>query len=192
MTAVDERGVTRFFEGFEPPEGLKVELLRGVVVMMASPDIVHNMIVADVQDQIPRQRWDRLQTQDVDIVGEASEPIPDLIVLERGVVPASGNLVPSQLITLAVEVVSKSSVHHDYLVKRSIYAAGKVPAYLLVDPIMAQCVLLTKPAGQGEDADYLSQEIIKFGNPVPLEVLGLELDTSEFGTFPNVKPHRYP
>ncbi|MEV0734694.1 Uma2 family endonuclease [Streptomyces sp. NPDC050549] len=192
MTAVDERGVTRFFEGFEPPEGLKVELLRGVVVMMASPDIVHNMIVADVQDQIPRQRWDRLQTQDVEIVGEASEPIPDLIVSERGVVPASGNLVPSRLITLAVEVVSKSSVHHDYPVKRSIYAAGKVPAYLLVDPIMAQCVLLTKPAGQGEDADYLSQEIIKFGNPVPLEVLGLELDTSEFGTFPNVKPHRYP
>jgi hypothetical protein len=25
-----------------------------------------------------------------------------------------------------------------------------------------------------------------------LEALGLELDTSEFGTFPNVRPHRYP
>ncbi|WP_133911715.1 Uma2 family endonuclease [Streptomyces sp. NBC_00582] len=192
MTAVDERGVTRFFEGFEPPEGLKVELLRGVVVMMASPDIVHNMIVADVQDQIPRQRWDRLQTQDVDILGEASEPIPDLMVLERGVAPASGNLVPSQLITLVVEVVSKSSVHQDYVVKRSIYAAGKIPAYLLVDPIMAQCVLLTRPTGQGEDADYLSQEIIKFGNSVLLRALELELDTTEFGTFPNVRPHRYP
>lgn len=192
MTAVDERGVTRFFEGFEPPEGLKVELLRGVVVMMASPDIVHNMIVADVQDQIPRQRWERLQTQDVDIAGEASEPIPDLMVLERGMVPASGNLVPSQLITLVVEVVSKSSVHQDYVVKRSIYAAGRIPAYLILDPIMAQCVLLTKPAGQGEDADYLSQEIIKFGNPVQLEHLELELDTTEFGTFPDVRPHRYP
>jgi Uma2 family endonuclease len=192
MTAVDERGVTRFFEGFEPPEGLKVELLRGVVVMMASPHIVHNMIVADVQDQIPRQRWNRLQTQDVDIAGEASEPIPDLMVLERGVVPGSGNLVPSQLITVVVEVVSKSSVHQDYVVKRSIYAAGKIPAYLVLDPIMAHCVLLTKPTGLREDADYLSQEIIKFGDPVPLEALGLELDTSEFGTFPDVRPHRYP
>ena len=192
MTAVDERGVTRFFEGFEPPEGLKVELLRGVVVMMASPHIVHNIIVADVQDQIPRQRWNRLQTQDVDIAGEASEPIPDLMVLERGVVPGSGNLVPSQLITVVVEVVSKSSVHQDYVVKRSIYAAGKIPAYLVLDPIMAHCVLLTKPTGLREDADYLSQEIIKFGDPVPLEALGLELDTSEFGTFPDVRPHRYP
>ncbi|MBP2050640.1 hypothetical protein J2Z21_003579 [Streptomyces griseochromogenes] len=57
---------------------------------------------------------------------------------------------------------------------------------------MAHCVLLTKPAGQGENADYLSQEIIKYDDSVPLEVLGLELGTTEFGTFPNVRPHRYP
>lgn len=43
MTAVDERGMTKYFEGFEPPEGVKVELLRGVIVMMAAPDLVHNM-----------------------------------------------------------------------------------------------------------------------------------------------------
>ncbi|MEV7980553.1 Uma2 family endonuclease [Streptomyces sp. NPDC086519] len=192
MTAVDERGITKFFEEFEPPEGVKVELLRGVVVMMASPDIVHNMIVADVQDQIPRSRWSRLQTQDVDILNEASEPVPDLVVVERGLLPDSGRLLPSQLVTMVVEVVSKSSVHQDYVVKRSIYAAGKVPAYLILDPIMAQCVLLTRPEGQGEDANYLTQQITKFGDPVMLEVLGAELDTSDFGTFPGVRPHRYP
>jgi hypothetical protein len=104
MTAVDERGMTKYFEELEPPEGVKVELLRGVIVMMASPDIVHNRIVADVQDQVPRQRWSRLQIQDVDI----------------------------------------------------------------------------------------TQEIVKFGDRLPLEVLGIELDTSEFGTFPGVRPHRCP
>jgi Uma2 family endonuclease len=192
MTAVDERGITKFFEEFEPPEGVKVELLRGVVVMMASPDIVHNMIVADVQDQIPRSGWSRLQTQDVDILNEASEPVPDLVVVERNLLPDSGRLLPSQLITMVVEVVSKSSVHQDYVVKRSIYAAGNVPAYLVLDPIMAQCVLLTRPEGQGEDANYLTQQITKFGDPVMLEVLGVELDTSDFGTFPGVRPHRYP
>ncbi len=192
MTAVDERGMTRFFEEFEPPEGVKVELLRGVIVMMASPDIVHNMIVTDVQDQIPRQHWSRLQTQDVDIVDEASEPVPDLVVVERDILPQSGRLLPCRLITMVVEVVSKSSVHQDYVVKRSIYAAGKVPAYLILDPIMANCVLLTKPTGEGEDADYLSQEITKFGDSLPLEILGLNLDTSEFGTFPGIRPHRYP
>jgi Uma2 family endonuclease len=193
---VDDRpmttGMVKIFEELEPPEGVKMELLRGVIVMMASPDIVHNMIVADVQDQIPRQRWSRLQTQDVDILEEASEPVPDLVVVARGALPDSGRLLPSKLVTMVVEVVSKSSVHQDYVIKRSIYAAGKIPAYVILDPIMAHCVLLTKPSGQGEDADYLSQEIIKFGDPVPLEALGLELDTKEFGTLPDVRPHRYP
>ncbi|WP_128428430.1 Uma2 family endonuclease [Streptomyces cyaneus] len=196
MTAVDDRpmttGMVKIFEELEPPEGVKMELLRGVIVMMASPDIVHNMIVADVQDQIPRQHWFRLQTQDVDILDEASEPVPDLVVVERDALPDSGRLLPSKLVTMVVEVVSKSSVHQDYVIKRSIYAAGKIPTYLILDPIMGHCVLLTKPAGQGDDADYLSQEIIKFGDPVPLEALGVELDTSEFGTLPDVKPHRYP
>ncbi|WCN01238.1 Uma2 family endonuclease [Streptomyces sp. M92] len=192
MTAVDERGMTKYFEELEPPEGVKVELLRGVIVMMASPDIVHNMIVADVQDQVPRQRWSRLQTQDVDILDEASEPVPDLVVLGRDLMPASGRLLPCQLVTMVVEVVSKSSVHQDYLTKRSIYAAGEIPVYLVLDPIMAQCVLLTKPTGEGEEADYLTQEIVKFGDRLPLEALGIDLDTSEFGTFTGVKPHRYP
>ncbi|WP_019886197.1 Uma2 family endonuclease [Streptomyces purpureus] len=191
MTAVDERGMTKYFEGFEPPEGVKVELLRGVIVMMAAPDLVHNMIMEGLVDQLPRSRWARLQTQDVDIVGEASEPVPDLVVVARDDVPNSGPL-PSPLITMVVEVVSKSSVHQDYVVKRSIYAAGRVPAYLVIDPVMAHSVLLTRPAGDGEDADYLSQEITKFGDSLPLEILGLEVDTSEFGTYAGVRPHRYP
>ncbi|MEU6142585.1 Uma2 family endonuclease [Streptomyces sp. NPDC047081] len=192
MTAVDERGVAEFFEGLEPPDGLKVELLRGEIVMMASPDLVHNVIVMLLSRQIPIDRWYALQTQDVDLLEEASEPVPDLVVVDPDVLPASGRLLPVGLITVVVEVVSKTSVHRDYDIKRSIYAAGKVPAYLIVDPIMAQCVLLTRPVGTGEDADYQRQQITKFGAPLPLEELGLELDTTGFGTFPNVRPHRYP
>ncbi|MFD7131749.1 Uma2 family endonuclease [Streptomyces sp. NPDC059894] len=192
MTAVDERGMTRFFEEFEPPEGVKVELLRGEIVMMATPDLVHNRIVADVQDQIPRKHWERLQTTDVDILDEASEPVPDLLVLQRGVAPGSGRLLPSQLITLVVEVVSRTSVDRDYGVKRSIYAAGRIPAYLIIDPIVAHCVLLTEPVGVGEIADYRAQRITKFGDPLPLEPIGVELDTSEFGTLTGVRRHHLP
>ncbi|MEU9335891.1 Uma2 family endonuclease [Streptomyces sp. NPDC048290] len=192
MTAVDERGVAEFFEGFEPPDGLKVELLRGEIVMMASPDLVHNLIVLLAERQIPLDRWYPLQTQDVDVLDEASEPVPDLVVVARDVLPSSGRLLPCPLITMAVEVVSKTSVHRDYALKRSIYAAGGVPAYLILDPIMAQCVLLTKPDGKGEEADYRAQHVAKFGEALPLDILGVELDTTEFGTYPNVRPHRYP
>ncbi len=192
MTAVDERAMTKVFEELEAPEGVKVELLRGVIVMMASPDLVHNINVLQISRQIPVEHWYPLQTQDIDIVDEASEPVPDLVVVAPEVLPASGRLLPSTVITMVVEVVSKTSVERDYCVKRSIYAAGQIPAYLVIDPIMAHCVLLTNPVGKGEEADYRKQHIVKFGEPLPVEALGLELDTTEFGTFPDVRPHRYP
>lgn len=193
MTAVDERPTTRaarIFEDLEVPEGFKAELLRGDIVMMAGPDRVHNGIVESVQDQIPHERWRRLQTQDIAIPSEASEPQPDLVVLERGAVEGPGRLVPASAVTLLLEVVSKSSVDRDYGVKRSIYAAGRVPAYLIIDPMAAHCVLLTEPTGSGEEADYQVERTTKFGDPVPLDVLGVELDTSEFQTLPPVSWHR--
>ncbi|MER6009744.1 Uma2 family endonuclease [Streptomyces bluensis] len=196
MTAVDDRrmttGIVEIFENLEVPEGFKVELLRGEIVMMAGPDVIHNDIVEAVQDQIPRHRWRRLQTQDIAILEQTSEPQPDLVVIERGIGPDHGRLMPSEVITLLVEVVSKTSVDRDYGVKRSIYAAAKIPAYLIIDPVMAQCVLLTEPTGNGDYADYRRQRITKFGDLTPLEPLEIELDTSDFGTFPGVRPHRYP
>ncbi|MFG3116457.1 Uma2 family endonuclease [Streptomyces sp. NPDC048197] len=191
MTAVDDHRMTQIFQNLEVPEGVKVELLRGNIVMMATPDLVHNEIVESVQDQIPRQAWMRLQTQDITIPGEASEPVPDLVVLPRDARPESGPP-PSGVIATVIEVVSKTSVDHDYGIKRSIYAAGKVPAYLIIDPIVAHCVLLTQPVGVGDEADYRTQQITKFGEPLPLPLLGLELDTSEFGTLKGVRPHRRP
>ncbi|MFJ9584951.1 Uma2 family endonuclease [Streptomyces acidicola] len=196
MTAVDDRPMTtdivKFFESFEFPEEFKVELLRGEIVMMAGPDVAHNDILEVVVDQIPRRHWRRLQTQDIAILEETSEPQPDLVIVERGIGPGQGRLMPSEVITMLVEVVSKTSVDRDFGVKRSIYAAAKVPAYLIIDPIMGQCVLLTEPTGHGEDADYRLQRITKFGDITPLEPIGMELDTSEFATYEKVRPHRYP
>ncbi|MEW1791933.1 MULTISPECIES: Uma2 family endonuclease [Streptomyces] len=196
MTAVDDRPITddlvAFLEKFQLPEGYKTEILRGEVVMMAGPDRVHNRIVQSVQDQIPRDRWERLQTQDIGIPGEASEPQPDLVVLERGVADGPGRLIPAPAVTLLVEVVSKTSIDRDYGEKRSIYAAGRAPAYLIIDPMAQHCVLLTEPTGTGESADYRSERTTKFGEPAPLDVLGVELDTTDFGTLPPVKRHRRP
>ena len=62
------------------------------------------------------------------------------------------------------------------------YAAGQVPAYLIVDPLVGRCVLPTEPHGTGEQADYRTERTSKFGEPVPLDVLGVTLETGEFGT----------
>ncbi|MFI0715286.1 Uma2 family endonuclease [Streptomyces inhibens] len=192
MTAVDERRMMKLFENLDVPEGIKIELLRGNIVMMAGPDVVHNDIVEAVVDQFPRKKWRRLQTQDVALPQESSEPQPDLVLVERGTGPDSGRLMPPEVIRMVVEVVSKTSVDHDYVIKRSIYAAGKLPIYLIIDPIVAHCVLLTGPIGTGETADYQSQSIYKFGDPVPLDQLDFVLDTSEFRALADVRRHRRP
>lgn len=42
------------------------------------------------------------------------------------------------------------------------------------------------PTGRGQ-----TRHVTKSGAGLPLAILGIELDTGEFGTFPRVKPHRY-
>lgn len=193
MTAVDDRLITdavQAFEDLEVPEGFKAELLRGDIVMTAGPDRVHNRIVLSVLDQIPRDRWERLQTQDIAIPGESSEPQPDLVVLENGSEPGPGRLISAPAVTMLVEVVSRNSADADYGIKRSMYAAGQVPAYLIIDPFEAECLLLTEPTGTGEDADYKAERRTQFGEPVPLPVLDLKLETGEFGTLPKFKRYR--
>lgn len=195
MTAVDERPITDTAELFEElvvPEGLKAELLRGEIVMMAGPDWVHNLIVLFVERQIPIDNWYPVQTQDLSIPGETTQPQPDLVVVEHGAFDGPGRLVPAPAVTLVLEVVSKSSIDRDYGVKRSIYAAGRIPAYLIIDPMEAHCVLLTEPSGSGEAADYQVQRTAKFGDPMLLDVLGIELDTSRFRTLPAVKRYWKP
>ncbi|MCX5458615.1 Uma2 family endonuclease [Streptomyces albidoflavus] len=185
-------GVADFYEALAVPEGYRAEFLRGTILLTAAPGLVHNRIVTAIQDQIPYRRWERLQTQDIGLLKENSEPQPDLVVLERGKGPDHGRLLPVELVTLLVEVVSRSSVDRDYGDKRSIYAAGGVPGYLIVDPMAAQCVLLTEPYGEGEQADYGVEQTFSFGLGVPVPLLGVELETAEFPTLPPVKRHRRP
>ncbi|GAA3175114.1 hypothetical protein GCM10017688_28220 [Streptomyces ramulosus] len=102
--------MAEFFENFEAPEGVRAELLRGEILLTAGLDLVHNGIVEDTMDRIPRRRWHRVQTQDVGIPGEHSQPVPDLVVLERGAGPRAGRLLPAEAVTMLVEVVSRTSV----------------------------------------------------------------------------------
>lgn len=185
MTTLDDR-VLRAFEELVVPEGFKAELIRGEIVMMAGPDRVHNWIIESVTDQIPRGFWHRVQTQDIAIPEESSEPQPDLVVYERGAVHGPGRLIPAAAVALVVEVVSRTSVHRDYKVKRQLYAAGGVPAYLIIDPLEAQCVLLTEPSRSARD--YRLERTSAFGERVPVTELGVTLETEEFQTLTPADP----
>ncbi|MYU08273.1 hypothetical protein GTY81_31255 [Streptomyces sp. SID8366] len=71
-------------------------------------------------------------------------------------------------------------------------AAARVPAYLIIDPVIARCALFTQPAGHGEGADYRCRRITASGDPTPPGPLGIEPDTSEFAGYEHVRPHHHP
>ncbi|MEF3112980.1 Uma2 family endonuclease [Streptomyces chrestomyceticus] len=142
-------------------------------------------------EHIPYRRWQRKRTQDVSFPLETSEPQPDLVVLPRDAFAGPGRLIPVETVTLLLEVVSRYSVDHDYGIKRSVYAAGRVPAYLIIDPMAAECWLLN-PYGEAENADFRGDSISKFGEPVSLDLLGITLDTTGFPTLPDIRRYRRP
>lgn len=59
-------------------------------------------------------------------------------------------------------------------------------------PMAQHCVPLTEPTGTGEGADYRVERTTKFGEPAPLDLLGVELDTGDFETLPPITRHRRP
>ncbi|MFE2150829.1 hypothetical protein ACFXAO_12425 [Streptomyces lavendulae] len=53
-------------------------------------------------------------------------------------------------------------------------------------------VVLDRQAHPGSGRVLPSQLVSKSGEPLPPERLGIEPDTSDFGTFRGVRPHRCP
>ncbi len=104
---------------------------------------------------------------------------------ERGAVEGPGRLIPAPVVTLVVEVVSKASVDRVHRTKRLMYAEGTIPAYLIVDPVEGVCVLLTEPSDATPSGlpDYRTERTSRFGDPVPVGVLELTLDTEDFQTY---------
>ncbi|MFF3067043.1 Uma2 family endonuclease [Kitasatospora sp. NPDC057904] len=164
-------------ESLEIPEGVRAELIFGEILLSLSSDLTTNLIVESLIHQIPAERWHRWTRQDVSC-GGGSRLQPDLVVFERGAAEAT---VP----VATVEVVSKTSALRDYRTKRELYAEGTIPVYLIVDPIKAVCVLLTEPTRASASGlpDYVSERTTKFGEPIPVHLLGVTLDTSEFQTY---------
>ncbi|WP_307805649.1 Uma2 family endonuclease [Streptomyces chrestomyceticus] len=181
-----------YFRSLEVPEGYKAELLRGEIVLSRGPAAAHRQGVRSVQDRTSEGHREHLRIADAGIPEEVSEPRPDLVVLERGAGPASRRTTPPGAVTMLVEVVSRTSVDRDYRVKRNVYAAGGFPAYLIIDPAVAQCVLLTEPTGTGDDADYAVRRTAGFGTPMPLDFLGIQLDTTGFQVLPGAGPRPGP
>jgi Uma2 family endonuclease len=184
-------------EHVDAPEGSRIEIIGGEVVVSAAPSFQHNTIVedierilADAQRDRPDFPWVKSSGTALTLVGVGDGFVPDLMVLDRETYMAARlakvrSLVPDQ-VELVVEVTSSSNANVDREPGRKHrgnkwngYAAAEIPYYLLVDrcPKRACTTLYSIP--DQSTAAYLHAESWEFGETVHLpEPFDIEINTS--------------
>ncbi|NUP33716.1 MAG: Uma2 family endonuclease [Streptomycetaceae bacterium] len=178
--------VQAVYESLDPPEGFRVELIEGVIVMSPTPVPWHGQLLVDLYEEFLRSNLPpgtavsfSPVTVDLPMIG-GDGYVPDLVVMDRAAMREKERWrVPAEAFPLVVEVVSANRVsrHNDRVVKPDGYASGPVPLYFLIDPMREEVCLFSQPiAGRYETAT-----VVPFGGTIRFpEPFDAELDTSIF------------
>lgn len=172
------------FDALPPLSGLRAEVIEGKMIVSPVGSPEHGWIAADLHDALlPLRRehgWrGSVGNVSVCIEGPRDSCTPDYM-LSAPDCPRWGRLeLLSSGVLMVVEVVSPGSTHTDYHEKPRVYAKGRVPVYLLIDPISDEpgVTVFSKPA----DDVYATTTRVTMGSPITLpEPVDFELDTSIF------------
>lgn len=169
------------FEDMFP--GYRTEIVEGNI-MMSPVRPYHNETIWDVRDNLKPQLpadWALISDVAVPMDGD-NEFCPDLAVIPKAEWRKNLTAYPPDLIELAVEVVSPSSVRNDYEVKNRAYARAGIPHYLIFDPFRAECVKLWNPGPEG----YRGRDTFPYGGTIIVQAgIGkLMIDTADFPVDP--------
>lgn len=182
----------------DAPEGSRIEIIGGKVVVSPPPGLPHNAIVGDIALVFNRALgtefpWRTDYGTGMSLVGVGDGFVPDLVIVDQDVYLAARRsgiqtLVPDQ-VELVVEVTSYSNAKNDRQPTRggrasnkwNGYARAEIPYYLLVDrsPKAARSILYSIP-DQALGA-YLHQESWEFRETIHLpDPFDIEIDTTEW------------
>ncbi|MFE7134562.1 Uma2 family endonuclease [Streptomyces sp. NPDC057638] len=161
------------------PEGYKVEVIGGTVVMSPQRQS-HWEIIATIFEQL-RVRYPRKRTASdvrIDFPGHLNGFACDLVAFAEGAAKDAHSRWHYAQIEFVMEVISESTAANDYGPKKDGYATAEVPVYLIVDPYTQTWHLHTLP----RDGAYRGGTRGKFGEPVDLTGTPVELvlATDEF------------
>ncbi|WP_431982548.1 Uma2 family endonuclease [Streptomyces qinglanensis] len=157
--------------------GFRTEIVGGTI--MTSPvRPFHGETIFLIQTALRKLGTEWACISDVTFVfSDADELCPDIALVPRAEADRNLSAYPPDLIELAVEVVSPSSVRHDYVVKDRLYAQRGIARYLIFDPYRAECTTLWHPGPDG----YRGRDVIPYGKPVELalEIGEVRIETDE-------------
>ena len=171
----------RLWYELEPPEGVRIELIDGELVVSPTGSVWHSAVIDKLMDQLfdlkRRHDWVFHTYLTMHIPATRERLIPDLMVTAADA-PAFGEceLLASGALLVA-EVVSPWSRRRDREQKPRAYAQGGVPLYLLIDRF-AKPPTVTLFSQPGEDG-YGQRQVAAAGEPLRLpKPFGIGLDTA--------------
>ncbi|MGW4286396.1 Uma2 family endonuclease [Streptomyces sp. NPDC004673] len=174
--------LVRFWDESDWPEGSRVEIIEGIVIVSPTPAYRHNVMAARIQRRlysvIPKD-WEIFQTLAMAVPSHLGMFTPDLVVAPLQPSETESHI-PAALAELVVEVTSPSNARHDGVSKPAAYAAAGIPLYLLVDPWAPGGPTVTL-YGEPKDDVYRVLSAVKFGDAIQLpKPFDVAIDTSEF------------
>src|SRR5690606_3002366 len=135
---------------FTPPEGYRVEIIGGQLLVSPTPAGPHIKIASRLHSLfrglLPAE-FEVAQTATLLIPQTGERYIPDLVVFPEALLDEPIWRFPSYEALLTVEITSPGNADTDRIKKPHVYAAGEVPAYLLVDLEDQRWVLYEQPTG---------------------------------------------
>ncbi|MFI7133996.1 Uma2 family endonuclease [Nonomuraea sp. NPDC050153] len=172
------------FDALPPLPGFRVEVIEGKLLMspMGSPE--HTWLTADLHDALLPLRKERGWRgapggPSICIEGPRDSLEPDY-VLASADCPRWGKWeLLSSGVLMTAEVVSPSSADIDRKEKAHLYALGRVPVYLLIDPLADEPAVTV--FSEIKDDAYQVRNTTLIGTPIKLPApIDFELDTSIF------------
>nr|WP_206327015.1 Uma2 family endonuclease [Streptomyces sp. S3(2020)] len=156
--------------------GYRTEIVEGNIVLGPLRPF-HNRTIVRLWTQLEDQlgpEWGFISDVAVPFSDEF-EFCPDLAVIPAAEQQRNLTAYSPDLIELAIEVVSPSSVRNDYEVKNKQYASRGIPNYLIFDPRQGSLVTLWNPGPDG----YLGRDTLAYGGKATVDTkLGrLTIDT---------------
>lgn len=166
---------------FQAPEGSRLELIDGELVMSPAPTAGHEQSVRELTCQLAgvryRHGWSAQTDARIRIPVTSERLIPDLALATGDAPRVSRRELAPDGVLLTAEVVSPSTQRRDRGHKRRAYAQGGIPLYLIIDPFAGPptVTLLSEP---GPDC-YAHEQVAAAGQPLRLPPpFGLSLDTA--------------
>ncbi|MEV6942286.1 Uma2 family endonuclease [Streptomyces sp. NPDC051172] len=167
--------------------GYRMEIVEGNIVMSPLRPF-HNETIVRLWMQLEVQlggEWAFISDVAIPFSDEF-EFCPDLAVIPSAEKNRNLTAYSPDLIELAIEVVSPSSVRNDYEVKNKQYAARGIPNYLIFDPRDGHLVTFWNPGPDG----YQGRDTFPYGGQATVETkIGrLIIDTAPLPVDPEARP----